>query len=191
MSKDLKSLIIQLNINDIQHLYKFKTAINSKHKIAITQTLNTPNKSARIAISCKQFCENLVKCGCIPRKSDILKFPDTNILPKELYKHFIRGYFDGDGCICKCEGFRIRKDRNNAIYPYVKYFMTFLGTINMLDNISEFLGDKNKYIKNTDYNYQLKFGGNQKIKSLMSEFYESANVYLDRKHEKYIELMNF
>ena len=38
--------------------------------------------------------------GCTPRKSLTLKFPDIKIFKsKDLIRHFIRGYFDGDGCI--------------------------------------------------------------------------------------------
>jgi intein/homing endonuclease len=35
--------------------------------------------------------------GMVPNKSLVLKFPD---IPKEMYRHFIRGYFDGDGSLC-------------------------------------------------------------------------------------------
>ena len=84
----------------------------------------------------------------------------------------------------------MRKDRNNAVYPYKKYFMTFVGTTDFLDGVCTYLGDKTKYIKNTECNYQLKFGGNAKIKKLMSKLYDDANVYLDRKYEKYVALMN-
>ena len=136
------------------------------------------------------MCNDLVKCGCVPCKSKILKFPNEQILPKELQKHFIRGYFDGDGCICRCEGLVKRKDRNNALYHYKRYFLTFAGTKDVLDKICIFLHDKTKYIKNSEFNYQLKFGGTKKIQNLMSMFYKDANIYLDRKYEKYTELIN-
>lgn len=190
VSKDLKAVTLELNIKDIDHIRKFKRAINSTHKITIKKPSNAKCKSARLAVSCKQMCLDLVNCGCVPCKSNILKYPSINIVPKYLEKHFIRGYFDGDGCICKIEGVRKRKDRNNALYTYKAYFLTFVGTINMLNGISKFLGYKNKYIQNTIYNYQLKFGGRPKIQKLMSKFYEGANIYLDRKYEKYMELIN-
>lgn len=40
--------------------------------------------------------------GCTPRKSPTLKFPDFSIFKdKTLIKHFIRGYFDGDGSLSR------------------------------------------------------------------------------------------
>ena len=47
----------------------------------------------------KHMRDSLISKGCVPNKSLILKFPSEEILPKELQRHFIRGYFDGDGTI--------------------------------------------------------------------------------------------
>lgn len=45
--------------------------------------------------------DDLIKHGCIPNKSLKLKFPTT--VPDKLIRHFVRGYFDGDGSIAKNE----------------------------------------------------------------------------------------
>ena len=51
-------------------------------------------------ISNKHLWNSLNTLGCTPRKSLTLQFPDINIFSSpELVKHFIRGYFDGDGCL--------------------------------------------------------------------------------------------
>ena len=42
---------------------------------------------------------DIAKAGAMQCKTHLLTFPSTNILPHELISHFIRGYFDGDGCI--------------------------------------------------------------------------------------------
>lgn len=52
------------------------------------------------AASNKHLWQTLNKYGCTPNKSLTLKFPNENIFKsKDLIRHFIRGYFDGDGCI--------------------------------------------------------------------------------------------
>lgn len=48
-------------------------------------------------LSNKIICLWLVQNGCIPRKSLIIKYPN---IPEEYACDFIRGCFDGDGCIC-------------------------------------------------------------------------------------------
>ena len=42
------------------------------------------------------MCTDLMKLGVVPRKSLIAEMPNIN---KSLVRHFIRGYFDGDGNI--------------------------------------------------------------------------------------------
>ena len=43
------------------------------------------------------LCNGLIKHGCIPNKTFNLDMP--NDIPNNLMRHFIRGLFDGDGCI--------------------------------------------------------------------------------------------
>ena len=51
-----------------------------------------------ILFSCKEFYNDIIALGGRERKSLTLTFPK---IPKEYLPHFIRGYFDGDGCIYK------------------------------------------------------------------------------------------
>ena len=44
--------------------------------------------------------KTLNNIGCTPKKSLMLKFPDKSVFKyNKLIIDFIRGYFDGDGCI--------------------------------------------------------------------------------------------
>lgn len=54
----------------------------------------------KLSICSQQLSDKASTLGAIPNKSLMLKFPDINIFKsKDLIRHFIRGYFDGDGCI--------------------------------------------------------------------------------------------
>ena len=44
----------------------------------------------------KVIALDLINQGCIPAKSFTMEFPT---LPENLVHHFVRGYFDGDGCV--------------------------------------------------------------------------------------------
>ncbi len=88
------TLYPDLHIDDIEHLEKLYSALN------IFRLPRTDNKlqRCRFAISCKHIKDTLIEKGCVPNKSYVLKFPDENIFKsKDLIRHFIRGYFDGDG----------------------------------------------------------------------------------------------
>jgi len=46
--------------------------------------------------------EDLLKLGLTPRKSLTIEFPKN--VPNQYLSHFIRGYFDGDGCVAIMKG---------------------------------------------------------------------------------------
>lgn len=60
---------------------------------------NRGRETAGLTMNSKQMVHDLIRLGCVPNKSLILRFPTHEIVPQHLFHHFIRGYFDGDGCI--------------------------------------------------------------------------------------------
>ncbi|MBU4590569.1 MAG: hypothetical protein KKG01_06560 [Candidatus Omnitrophica bacterium] len=60
-------------------------------------------------------------------------------IPQERFNHFIRGYFDGDGCVSY--GFYRRRGRNKKTFTISTYFIS--SSKEFLDNISKKL---NAYI---------------------------------------------
>jgi hypothetical protein len=40
---------------------------------------------------------DIIRLGCPPNKSRIIRFPTEEQVPHELLRHFLRGFFDGDG----------------------------------------------------------------------------------------------
>lgn len=72
----------------------FRYSLKSNHKIALKKRPpSEPGKPAyRIQIGNKYMLSRLVKIG-LSRKSII------PCIPKKYYRHFVRGFFDGDGCV--------------------------------------------------------------------------------------------
>lgn len=186
-----KRIIVDLHIKDIEHIKKFQKYVDSSHKLWIH---GDNDQYVRLVVGCKEMCIDLCQNGCVPRKSLILSFPDKTIVPTDLMSHFIRGYFDGDGCLSFSQGLRKRNDRNpDKLYPYGLWFLKIVGTKSMMTGISKYLEMTNKlyqYDININ-NFSLKCGGNKKVKEIMSKFYDNANIYLDRKYEKYKILHSF
>ena len=82
---------------DVDILKKIKEEMKSDYPLSsVIQKINDKLKFRFYAYSIK-LCEDLVKLGATPRKSLTLKFPF--FLEEKLVPHFIRGYFDGDGCV--------------------------------------------------------------------------------------------
>ena len=176
ITKDRRSLIINLQPGDIGHLQLFNQCIESDYPIIYKDN----GRYVSLHISKKEFVENLINKGCVPHKSLILQFPTEDQLPNNLIKHFIREYFDGDGCL----HVKFIK-RWNKPNPYLSCEVNFLGTYNMLQNICKFVPVEFSSIKEDGKIYKMRLTSKKKIIKLLDYFYEDSHFYLQRKFDKY------
>lgn len=70
-----------------------------------------------LQIGSKRIYQRLLEIGLTPKKSLTLKFPD---IPDKYLPHFVRGYFDGDGCATY--GKYKRSDGRNPQYKLAATF---------------------------------------------------------------------
>lgn len=156
---------VSLALKDKNHLEKLKVFINTNTNII------TDDHRCRLLFCSKELANDLASLGCVNNKSLTLTFPTEEQVPQELLRHFLRGYVDGDGCLC-CTS----KTRQFSITSTKQFF----------DGMLERIGwDKEKC------NY---YPSGQAItwrchKDVMPQYlkylYDNANVYLNRKYEKY------
>lgn len=87
---------------DYDHLCKFRSYVSKDLKLikrkSRIERYNKEYYSYRCYITNKKIVENLIKLNCNWSKTYDVEFP--NFIPENLMHHFIRGFFDGDGCIC-------------------------------------------------------------------------------------------
>lgn len=94
-------LHIGIQENDKEVLDFIKSELNISNELRYVKPYKDNWKPKwEISIKSIELSKILTKIGCPPVKSSILKFPD--FIPDDLMNHFIRGYFDGDGCISIC-----------------------------------------------------------------------------------------
>lgn len=99
------SICLSLALKDIDHIKLFKKSIKSEKKIFLTKVNYTYKKNSRtkvsagIRLSSKKIWLDLKRLGCTTQKTLSLKFPKETMVPRHFMRHFVRGYFDGDGCI--------------------------------------------------------------------------------------------
>ena len=97
ISKKGKScLTISLQYGDYDILEKIKKAVQSESPIK-SYTYNG-RKYCNIAFYSERICDKLKENGCVCNKSSHLDWNNIKI-SSTLLSHFIRGYFDGDGCL--------------------------------------------------------------------------------------------
>lgn len=95
---------IHLYSNDEHILYAIKAVLSSSHGIqkvsnktfARTGKTYKSKDGFRLRIGSKEMYSDLLKLGVVPNKSRIATFPN---IPKKYLGSFIRGNFDGDGCV--------------------------------------------------------------------------------------------
>ena len=161
---------------DKEWVEQFGKDINATNPI-LEEVHKKFNKSIwKIKLSSTKTFDDLCKYGCIPNKSLVIKFPQ---LPTKLIPHFIRGYFDGDGCISE------KRYMSGKDYTTLKTgFCT--GSREFLEELLKFLPVAHKLIekrKNRNL-YECRFSVNDSAK-LYHYMYKDSTVWLQRKRDKF------
>lgn len=182
--KSSKILKLCLAQKDNNHLEKFKLSLNSNHPIKHypikpNKLIKTNNICVEIQIVNNLIFDSLNKFNIVPNKTKIYDMPDW-ILNHQLIHHYMRGYFDGDGCISHC-GLSLGKTLQGNF--------SILGTLNFIRNYKSLL-IKNIQLSDVKINnrnniYEIKYAGNNNIRKLYYFLYKDATIFLDRKHNKF------
>jgi hypothetical protein len=131
-------------------------------------------KAVRVTVTSKKITSDLIKAGCVPQKSLILKAPTEDIVPKHLVHHFIRGYFDGDGCA------RLSKNETRVS-------VNFTGTEDILNYIVKYFKDKQILFKSKprkvkQYNaWRWECEATTAVRGIYNHLYWDSHTHLNRK----------
>lgn len=175
---------IKLKEEDSYILEKLKNYLSPMTELKLVKDKITNNNHILFKINSKIISNQLTDLGCVPNKSLVLKFPE---IKEDLIFHFIRGYFDGDGCIYE----RINKS------GYVNYIWQITSTNIFCQKLRDYLLNKvevNSSIKlacpkTNKVTSTLAVGGNKQVKKVLSFLYQDCNYYLFRKYTKYSNLL--
>lgn len=131
-----------------------------------------------LEFSSKATKENLIRLGCVPKKSLILTCPNEQQVSTKLLWHFLRGYIDGDGWI-------IYNTETN------RYSVGMLGTKQFLEEITQRLKINHyghiRKKNNTKNTYEFSITKRTLVEKMLEQLYHDATVYMDRKYKKYVE----
>ncbi len=124
----------------------------------------------QMMINSDHMAKILINYGCVERKSLILKFPEW-LADKELQRHFLRGYFDGDGTINK-----------SPITPAA----SFLGTKDFCEYVKEKLLGHGRVRLDKNKTYKFCVAGGVKCRLFLSWLYLDSKYFLKRKKARAI-----
>ena len=170
---------LTLQEEDMEILEKLRLLIKSNKPLRYIKK-STGKNAYSINIENKHISQRLKELGCIRKKSLKLQFPKW--LDDGLYSHFIRGYFDGDGSICRSKhNYQFSLEGN-------KDFLIELQKIIM----KELNFNKTKFYqkhKSRVSSVSLKYCGRKQVLKLKNWIYKNANIFMERKYKKWDSLM--
>lgn len=181
-----------LNSKDSPHLERFRDFLKSNSVIEIRRDairkdgeVVNMQETCKIRINDIKLYTYLDRLGCTPRKTSTLTFPTTDQVPKEFVPDFIRGIFDGDGCIYYSNG------NNKKHYKYGLSFTSTESFINsLLKEIDNLISYKSCFFKHKSPGYAILTIPNlEYIKKMQYIFYSDlSQPFLKRKYEKFLEV---
>lgn len=169
MDNSTKSIRIELKFSDRNHLVKFCTDIGyPDNRISYRKDRNT----YYISICSKRLFLDLKNLGYKSYDMSIDK------IPSDLHRHFIRGFYDGDG----------------SIYGKGKrWFGTALiATKDHINVVYKLLPECQKKIRPVSKNkpqgmYRLETYSISASSKVCNYLYQNSTIYLERKYNKYIK----
>lgn len=167
-----ETLTIALSIKDLDHLEKIRALLEYENTIEHYK-VTTPQKkkkpAVRLCVHSKKITERLTNLGIVKGRNH---FNNTlYFLPPEIYRHFIRGFVDGDGCLDyhKKKWARIRILGQRDILTWITA------------TISEELDISRKNLRQRIGIMTLEYGGPLQAKKIITWLYKDANIFLERK----------
>jgi len=171
--------------DDVEMLEKISNIFYNKRILTYRNPTKIPNTTYiskgqyKLSIVSHKIKNDLIKHGCIRRKSLNLTFP--KLIDETQYRHFIRGYFDGDGSIFKAT------KRN-----YVG--ITITSTINFCDDLSKYLHDHHQIHSISSIRYNnvgyVRIHKKNDVIRFIKLIYDNSKIHLKRKYLKSQSLIN-
>lgn len=172
------SMVFQINlaIKDKKILEDMNQAFDSDYPI-VEFNGNHGNQLCKLKISNTEFCKNLMAQGVTFRKTYECHYPKN--FRDNLERHFIRGLFDGDGCI-----YRNKKRKWNRMNFHIFAEKEFSKEIQ--DRLKKAFGIESHIYNNTssDIIRNLVVSSTEHLEKMYHILYDNASYYFERK--KYI-----
>lgn len=183
-----RTAFISLQESDIDLLEKIRYELHSDQPLKIIDQSTRCNKNYSYNNMCTFYmhsthiCNSLTALGVVKNKSLVLDFPN---IPEYLYSHFVRGYFDGDGSVYQY----VKNENNKSIR------ITFTSTEQFCRKLKEIL-EKELDVYCGIYDASCHNGVTKvaaltgdSSKRLLAWMYKDAELFLQRKYDRYIQYM--
>ena len=191
-----KTLRIHLQKDDSELVYLYKDIISPDARTFTVAEHKTTGRNGKeiiahesfgVDISSAKLCNDLVSLGIGYNKS----YSDLHIpkISQELIRHFIRGYFDGDGCITTW--LSVEKGKSDRVRGK---FDICAKSASILNEFIKFFADNDikvnlNYLKRDDM-YRISTSSRKELSKIYNLLYKDSYYYLSRKFNKFNHYVN-
>lgn len=190
-----KTFSVRIGLKDINLLLAIRKALKSNHAISIIAVSHgflkkdgTTSLACNLSITCPQIVSDIKNHNIPVDKTHELIFPSD--IPPNLIKHFIRGYFDGDGSVFLKMNRRFLKTKdhpNGYLWEKQSIGVSMVGTTSFLESIAQYLRpitgqhgniyeDKKKHCSSFLFSRDC-------CLNIYHYFYNDATIWLNRKRK--------
>lgn len=183
------SVGIALQRKDEYHIDRLRQSLQCDNPIyqyeskGLNKTEGRVFLQSSLTVNNQKLNSDLQKHGCVNKKSLVLKPP---VIKSDLVRHFVRGYFDGDGWVSMNE-------------KRMSFEVGFIGTYEMMEYIRDYLQSQDVSLatieKNKKYGssntYTIRYGSLLDNEKIFNLFYYHCNIFLKRKFEKFDKIFYF
>ena len=184
-----KKIQISLNEKDIDILEKISSYIyldnNNIKRFDSKQNIHSEEKiykHVKMCICSAKLSNRLLELGFNHKKSATLEFPIW--LNKDLIRHYVRGYFDGDGCIFLFKEKGVQKAA-----------FSIISSIMFIEKLEELLVNELRINFYKSYPSKgmsvLSCRGTQQSYAILQWMYNDSSIYLNRKYNTFKELGDY
>ena len=177
-------LDLELASCDMEILEKIKEELKSERSIKVYQCANGYEKNKLLFWSSK-IKKVFISYGIVPNKTYSKDFSLPYNLDKKYWIDYIRGFFDGDGCIKKT-GYSITFELNSINHSFLKGIQNFFEEYYQITTQITTTGGEGT-CRNVPM-YRLYCYGDM-ARKVFNHLYTPNSLYLKRKHDKWLELL--
>lgn len=170
-----RSLIVGLAGVDGHHLQYLADLCKSTAPVAL-RDLPGGYKGARLELTDRHLAARLLELGIEPHRPRPLATMEA--IPAALFRHWLRGFFDGDGSV------KIRKGQPAASFCGNPVLLSAIR-----DHVADSLGGRGSlYPHSKSAVWYLGFSGRKSCTALYDYLYVDATVYLARKRDRFLAI---
>ncbi|OGZ17146.1 MAG: hypothetical protein A2494_03685 [Candidatus Lloydbacteria bacterium RIFOXYC12_FULL_46_25] len=177
----LRGKYVRVSSTDKETILMIKKILDSEHTI-VESSPSRGKKQYLLRIGNTPLYDSLIEIGLYPNKSLTIKIPSV---PDEFFSDFVRGYFDGDGCVSlyRTKGILGQEIINKLTIIFTSGSFDFLHEL--CNTLHTRLNLRQQKVYRGDRSFQLRYATEDSVKLFEFLFAKCGQdqYYLQRKFE--------